>query len=115
MNRSANLTPTSFLFMREDFHREDGHSSDLDQRRSGYSTYDSRPQGECDRVAELMMMKVQRKRTPQFSVPPVHCPEECLRAKAVENCQYTSALMVERLKLISVNQFSIYGDSLRFV
>ena len=24
----------SFLFMREDFHQEDGHSSDLDQRKS---------------------------------------------------------------------------------
>ena len=35
MNKNANLTPTSFLFMREDFHQEDGHSSDLDQKRSG--------------------------------------------------------------------------------
>ena len=35
MNKNANLTPTSFLFMREDFHLEDGHSSDLDQKRSG--------------------------------------------------------------------------------
>ena len=34
MNRKANLTPTSFLFMREDFNQEDGHSSDLDQKRS---------------------------------------------------------------------------------
>ena len=34
MNRNANLTPTSFLFMLEDFHQEDGHSSDLDQKRS---------------------------------------------------------------------------------
>ena len=34
MNRNANLTPTSFLFMREDFHQEDGRSSDLDQKRS---------------------------------------------------------------------------------
>ena len=30
MNRNAN----SFLFMREDFHQEGGHSSDLDQKRS---------------------------------------------------------------------------------
>ena len=36
MNRNANLTPTSFLSMREDFHQEDGHSSDLDQKRSGF-------------------------------------------------------------------------------
>ena len=35
MNRNANLIPTSFLSMREDFHQEDGHSSYLDQRRSG--------------------------------------------------------------------------------
>ena len=35
MNRNASLTPTSFLFMREDFHQEDGHSSVLVQRKSG--------------------------------------------------------------------------------
>ena len=35
MNRNANLTPTSFLSMQEDFHQADGHSSDLDQKRSG--------------------------------------------------------------------------------
>ena len=35
MNRNAMLTPTSFLYMQEDFHQEDGHSSDLDQKRTG--------------------------------------------------------------------------------
>ena len=49
----------------------------------------------------------------QFSVPRVRAPEERLKAEEVENYQYTSALMVERLKLfrtiISVNQLSIYG------
>ena len=35
MNRNANKAPTSFPFIREDFHQEDGHSSDLDQKRSG--------------------------------------------------------------------------------
>ena len=35
MNRNANLTPTSFLSMQEDFHQEDGHSPDVDQKRSG--------------------------------------------------------------------------------
>ena len=34
-NRNANLTPTSFLSRQEDFHQEDGNSSDLDQKRSG--------------------------------------------------------------------------------
>ena len=42
-------------------------------------------------------------------MPRVHCPEERSKAKEVDNYQYTSALMVERLKLISVNQLSIYG------
>ena len=47
-------------------------------------------------------------------MPRVHCPEERLKAKEVEHYQYTSALMVKRLKLflrtfISVNQLSIYG------
>ena len=35
----------------------------------------------------------------QFSVLRVHCPEERSKAKVVENYHYTSALMVERLKL----------------
>ena len=35
MNRNAKLTPTSVLSMHEDFHQEDGPSSDLDQKRSG--------------------------------------------------------------------------------
>ena len=35
MNKNENLTPTSFLSMREDFHQEDAHFSDLDQKRSG--------------------------------------------------------------------------------
>ena len=26
---------TSFVFMQKDFHQEDGHTSDLDQKRSG--------------------------------------------------------------------------------
>ena len=36
MNRNANPTPTSFLFMPEDLHQEDGHSWDLDQKSSGF-------------------------------------------------------------------------------
>ena len=43
----------------------------------------------------------------------MYCPEECLRAKAVENCRYIIAPTLKRLKLfrtiISVNQLSLYG------
>ena len=35
LNRSAMLAPTSFLYMQEVSHQEDGHSSDFDQKRSG--------------------------------------------------------------------------------
>ena len=56
------------------------------------------PQGEWDRVAELMMIKFGERRHP-VSVPRVHCPEERFKAKEVENYQYTSALMEKRLKL----------------
>ena len=34
-NRHANSAPNSFRFMRKYFHQEDGHSSDLDQKRIG--------------------------------------------------------------------------------
>ena len=35
MNRNANWAPNSFRLMRKDLEQEDGHFSDLDQKRSG--------------------------------------------------------------------------------
>ena len=35
MNGNAMLTPTSFLYLENDSHQDVGHSSDLDQKRSG--------------------------------------------------------------------------------
>ena len=35
MNGTAMLTPTSFLYLQKDSHQDDGHFSDLDQKRSG--------------------------------------------------------------------------------
>ena len=40
----------------------------------------------------------------QFSVPRVHCPEERSKAEEVENYQYTSAVMGERLRPLLVGQ-----------
>ena len=51
-----------------------------------YSTLECRPQGEWDRVAELMMIKFGESGHPVFRV---HCPEERLKAKEVENCRST--------------------------
>ena len=53
---------------------------------------------------------INRKRTSQFSVPLVHCPE----VKAIENCQYTVVLDLETIDtifriIVSVNQLSVYG------
>ena len=60
-----------------------------------YSTHDSRPQGEWDRVAELMMLKFGESEHPS-SVPRVQCLEERLKAKEAENYQCASALMREK-------------------
>ena len=76
-----------------------------------YSIYNARPQGEWDRVAEWWWSNSEKADT-QSSDPQVHCPDERLKAKEVGNYQYTSALLVKRLKLFfaqSVNQLSIYG------
>ena len=61
------LTPTSFLSMREDFHQEDGHSSDLDQKRSGILLMAAdHKENEWDRVAELVMIKFRESGHPVF-------------------------------------------------
>ena len=74
------------------------HSSDLHQKRSGILLVKSKPQGKCDRVAELMMLEFSESGH-QISMPRVHCPEERSKAKEVENYQYTFVLIRERLKL----------------
>ena len=55
-----------------------------------------------------------QKANTQSSDPWVHCLEECLRAKVVENCRYASVPMRDAIEtvfrtIISVNQLSIYG------
>ena len=99
------------IYAKKDSHQEDGNSSDLDQNRS--ATLECKPQGEWDRIAELITFKFSETNI-QSSDPQVHCLEEYSRSKVVENYQYTSAHMRERLKLFfaqlfSVNQLSIYG------
>ena len=65
MSRNVNLTPTSFLFMREVSPRrwlflEPG------SEKKWYSISDSKPQGERDRIAELMMIKFGESGHPVF-------------------------------------------------
>ena len=61
-----------------------------------YSTYNERPRGEWDRVAESMMIRFGESGHPAFQAL---CPEERSKAKEVENYQYTSVPMGIRLKL----------------
>ena len=80
----------------------------LESEKKWYSTHNSRPQGEWDRVAEQMI------ESGHPSVLRVHCPEERSKAKEVENYQYTFALTRETIETvfrttISVDQLSIHG------
>ena len=112
MNRNANLTPSSFPFMREDFHKKDSRSSDVDQKKKLHSTCDSRPQGEWDRGAELMVIKFG-----ESGHPVLRATSPSVLRNAQKH-QYTSALMGERLKLFFAQfcQSAQYlRSSLRFV
>ena len=78
-----------------------------------YSTHEYKPQGEWERVAELMMIKFGGSGHPVFRATSPSS-RGTLKSKVVGNCQYTSVSMEIRLKLffrtsISVNQLSVYG------
>ena len=80
----------------KDFHQEDGHSLVLDQKRSGILLMitDHKENGTESRN---WWWSSSDKADTQFSEPGVHCLEERSKAKVVENYQYTSALLGERL------------------
>ena len=99
--------------MRADFHQEDGHSSDLDQKKKWYSTHESKPQGEWDRVAELMMITFSESGHPVFrSTSPLS--RGVLKNKgggtlSILLCAGEGTLETVFSTVISVNQLSIYG------
>ena len=104
LNKNANLMPTLFPFTQEDFDHEDGHSSDLDQKKSGILLMIADHKESGTESLNWWWWGLEKADT-QFSVPRVHCPEERLKAKEVENYQYISALMGERLKLLFAQLF----------
>ena len=55
IKKNASQVLNSFLSMRRDLEQDNGHSSDLDQKRSGTLVSEDSPQGEWDRIAEQMM------------------------------------------------------------
>ena len=75
MNKNANQAFNSFLLMREDFHQDNGQSTDLDQKRSGILL--TKGNHKENRTKSLNDDdKIRRKRTPSFFEPRVHCLEE---------------------------------------
>ena len=91
------------LSMQRDLEQDNGHSSDLDQKRSGILLVKT-VHKENGKELQSWWCENSAKAKTQSSDPRVHCPEECLRAK-VENCQHTIAPTRERLKLFFAQLF----------
>ena len=66
MKRNVLLLPHLCLYSQKDFQQEIGHSSDLDQKQSGILISMKRLGGECDKIAELMMIKFGESGHPVF-------------------------------------------------
>ena len=85
--------------MRKDFHREDGHSSDLDQKRSGIPLLN----GNHNRMVQSHRAddNIQWKRTPSL---PIH--EWKL---SIHYCADEGTIQTAFRTIISIHQLSIYG------
>ena len=95
----------SSLSMKRESDQNNGHSSGLDHRKSGTLLVKT-VQKENGTKLQRKWCWHSQKADIQSSESRVHCPEECLKAKVVENCRYT---ILRRLwndwirTLISVN------------
>ena len=103
----------SFLFLQRDLEQDTGHSSDLDQRKSGTLLVKTVHKENGTELQSKWCWHLQ-KADIQSSEPRVHCPEDSSEAKAVENCRYTIVPIWIQLRLffriiVSVNQLSLYG------
>ena len=113
MNRNVLLTPHLCLYLQKDFQHDFGHSSDLDQKKKWYSTYNGRPREEWDRVAELMMIKFGESGDPVFrATSPLS--RGTLKGKgggqlSIHFCADGDTIETVFRTNISVNQLSIYG------
>ena len=64
LSKNANQALSSFRFMQKDFHQEDGHSLDLDQKRSGILLLNVNHKERC-RADDV---KIRRKQTPSLQI-----------------------------------------------
>ena len=105
MKRNVSLIPHLCLYSQKDFQQDVGHSSDLGQKQSGIPQTKKDQEENGIRVAELMMIKIGRKRTPSFP-----CNESVLSRNAQKQRSwkiifFTSVPMVIRLKLFFAQSF----------
>ena len=104
---NANATLVSFFVKRNPARRWSflGPGS----AKKWYSTFLDRPHGERDRVAESMMTRFGESRHPVFRAKSP-LSRGTLRSKVVENYQYTSVRMGERLQLFSSQLFLLISS-----
>ena len=113
INRNVLLTPQLCLYLQKDVQQDIGHSSDLDQKQSGLLRTTKDQQGQCDRVAELMMIKFGESGHPVFrATGPLS--RGTLKSKgggklSFHFCADGDTIETVFRTIISLNQLSIYG------
>ena len=90
LKKKANQVLNSFLSVRRDLEQDNGHSSDLNQKRSGALLVKTVHKEIGTELQSKWCWHLKKANT-QFSDPRVHYPEECSKAKVVESCPYTDA------------------------
>ena len=112
MKKNAHQMLRSFLSGQRDLEQDNGHSSDLDQRKSGTLLVKS-PQREWDRTAEQMMLTLAESTHPVFrSTSPLSRGVLKSPGGGKLSIQFRAdGETVETVlrTIISVNQLSIYG------
>ena len=110
--KNANQVLSSFLSMRKDLQQDNGHSSDLDQKK-WYSTSEDSPQGEWERIAEQMMLTFAESKHPVFrSTSPFSrgvLKSEGGGKLSIHCCADPGTIETVFRTIISINQLSIYG------
>ena len=110
MNRNVLLMPHLCLYLQKDFQQDVGHSSDLDQKRSGIllTTKDHKENG-----TELMMIKFRESGHPVFRATSPLCRGTLKRKRggqlSIHFCAEGDTIETVFRTIISINQLSIHG------
>ena len=113
MRKIASQMLNSFLSLRRDSEQDNGHSSNLDRRKSGIPSVRTIHNENGTKWQRRWCWHSQKADT-QSSVPRVHCPEECLKRKgdgrlSIHYYADQDTITTFFRTITSVNQFSFYG------